>query len=321
MFCKWQSKDNERIDALLRREIPVALNKNIDVSNSKIRRLIMAGCVSVNGSLCRNPSFILRKNSIVTVNLDEKKFFYEKKPDDIDFELTEKDVLFEDDCIIVVNKPAFYPSEPTIVKDRGNMQAAVINYLWKKNPSLRNPPYVGIMHRLDRETSGVLLFTKTRSVNNAVHEMFEKHTAKKQYRAVCTYKGNSTKKDLFKEGNTFTVDNYIGRISPKSAECKIGVLSKDRGGQSAHTDFKTVGVNKQYYYIDCFLLTGRTHQIRVHLSSLGLPLVGDELYGGVKGFDECNDRIMLHACQLSFSHPVTKEIIVVNAPLPQGFAI
>ncbi len=311
----WTVAQEERLDAFLRREMPLIIGTS--VSNSKVRRFIIAGSVYVNGRQCRIPSYELRRGSAVQVCIDEQKLFFEKKPDDIEFTLTDKDVLFEDEYIIVVNKPAFIPVEDIIVGGRGNMHSVVVDYLWKKNPSLRNPPYAGIMHRLDRETSGVLLFTKARSVNAAVHDMFEKHTAKKLYRAVCSCNANS--KEEKKQGSSFTVDDFIGRISPKSQACKMGLLCEARGGQHSHSDFYIAEKKDGLYYVDCKLLTGRTHQIRLHLSLSGLPIVGDELYGGKKGFDSLNGRIMLHAHTLEFPHPVTQEVMTVTAELPEGF--
>ncbi|MCR5762752.1 MAG: RluA family pseudouridine synthase [Treponema sp.] len=315
----WTVSEPCRLDVFLRKEIPLLLSG--DISNSKIRRFIMSGNILVNGFQCRVPSYDLHKGAVVAASIDECKFFYEKKPDDIDFILTQQNVLFEDEYLIVVNKPAFLPTEETIVNGRGNMHQAVVDYLWKKNPSLRNPPYAGIMHRLDRETSGVLLFTKTRSVNSEVHDMFERHSAKKTYRAVCTLTETFSKRKSFTETvpDSFSVDNYIGRVSPKSQACKMGILSKDRGGLHSHTDFFVAGRKNGLFYIDCRLLTGRTHQIRVHLSLSGLPIIGDELYGGTKGFDVLNCRIMLHARSLLFPHPVTKEIMEIEAPYPEKF--
>lgn len=306
---KWTSENSgKKLNDFLRTKLPVELG-NAEISNSKIRRLIVAGAVMINGRQCRIPAFELKRGDTVFVKFDETKFFYEKKPEDIEYVLTQDDVLFEDESLIVVNKPAFIPTEGTIVKDRFSMHQAVVDYLWKKNPTLRNPPYVGIMHRLDRETSGVLLFTKTRTVNAAVHDMFENRSVKKIYRAVCSCKTPGAVKEKF------TVENSIGRITPKSAKCKIGALPESKGGQHSKTDFVVAEKKGNLVYVDCHLHTGRTHQIRVHLSLSGLPIIGDELYGGKKGFDQNNGRIMLHAFVLEFPHPVSGEKITVKAPM------
>ncbi|MCR5606965.1 MAG: RluA family pseudouridine synthase [Treponema sp.] len=297
--------------------------------------------VKIDGIQNRIPSFSLRKKCKITVAIDTAKFFFEKQNDDIKYELTAKDVLYEDDVIIVVNKPAFFPTEETIVEGRDNLHAAIIRYLWNKNPSLRNPPYVGIMHRLDRETSGVILFTKSRSVNPFIHDMFEKHTAHKVYRAVTVNPyANDKKLSASLPPANFKVDNFLGRISAKSDRAKWGAVSEKNGGVHAHTDFTVVtrqkiiqiknikdlsSDNAASFYknlnsgidalgIEARPLTGRTHQIRVHLAGLGLPLLGDELYGGPE-----YSRIMLHALSLTFPHPVTNEMMTIEAPLPDGF--
>ena len=146
------------------------------------------------------PSFSLRPGSEVKVIIDEEKLFFEKQPDDIDFELSPKDILFEDESIIVVNKPTHFPTEAGMVGSRDNLHAAVVRFLFERqiieHPNAKNPPYLGIMHRLDRDTSGVILFTKTRSVNAACHEMFENHTARKAYNAVVCVKAFEKQKCL-----------------------------------------------------------------------------------------------------------------------------
>lgn len=305
---------NERLDLFLREKLPEYISGGTDAcSNSKIRRLIVAGAVSVNDRQIRIPSFTLRSSSEVLVIVDEDKFFYEKQPDDIKFELTSKDVLFEDDVLIVVNKPAFFPTEATIVGNRDNLHDAVVRYLWQNNPSLRNPPYVGIMHRLDRETSGVILFTKSRTVNGAVHDIFDssnpEHSARKVYRAVCV---------AAECPSSFCVEMFMGRISAKSQSAKWGRLSEDRGGVFSHTDFIVKGSGakngKKVLYIEARPLTGRTHQIRVHLASKGLPILGDVLYGADK-----SERIMLHAQSLTFKHPISGKIMTVESVLPPYF--
>ena len=314
-----QPEKTVSLNELLRAELPAVLGR--PVSNSKIRRLIMAGMVSIGGVQCRNPSAKARAGVRITVLVDEEKLFYEKQPDDISFELTARDVLYEDDAIIVVNKPAFFPVEAGMVGSRDNLHAAVIRYLFEKqkreHPAMKNPPYVGIMHRLDRETSGVILFTKARAVNAPCHDMFEKHTVRKVYRAiVCLPAGKGLGKDNARQ---FTVEMFMGRISLKSQAAKWGALSEKDGGVYSKTEFTVEGEGvldgKKVAAVDCLLHTGRTHQIRVHLASRGMPILGDVLYGGAPFA-----RIMLHAHTLTFPHPVTGETLTVTAPLPAEFA-
>ncbi|MCR5080214.1 MAG: RluA family pseudouridine synthase [Treponema sp.] len=305
MIKQWKVQQQERLDSFLRREIPLVVEK--EISNGKIRRLILAGCVSVNSKQCRIPAYDLKVGSTVSADIQEEKLFFEKSADDIDFTLTQKDVLFEDEYIIVVNKPAYLPTEDTFVKERKSMHSCVVEYLWNKNRSLRNPPYAGIMHRLDKETSGVLLFTKKREANKSLSEQFSQHTINKIYRAVCEVKIKPQQKE-------FTVENFLTRISSKSSACKMGITKDETKGQNAKTKFKIVKEDEKKVFVECILFTGRTHQIRVHLSSKGLPICGDELYGStVKG------RIMLHAHTLEFTHPVSGERMKIESPLSAQF--
>ena len=302
------SEKKIRLDELLRQNLPLLLKT--EISTSKIRRLIVAGAVSVNQKQVFVPSFIVFAKSSVFVSVDEEKLFYEKQPDDIKFELTEKNVLFEDEYIIVVNKPSHFPTEKSMVETRDNLHAAVVRYLFARqkiqNPNAKNPPYCGIMHRLDRDTSGVILFTKKREANAACHDMFEQHTAKKTYIAAILKEPASKK---------ITVDFPMGRISPKGQSAKWGKLSEVKGGLKSRTEFEFFKATSRFFLYYCKPLTGRTHQIRVHLASLGCPILGDELYGG-----KPYKRIMLHAVSLSFPHPATKKIITVTAPLPDEFS-
>ncbi len=277
----------------------------------------MAGCVYVNGKQIRIPSYTVFAGSNVVAEIEKEKLFFEKQPDDIKYEVSPEDVLFEDDSIIVLNKPSHFPSEAGMVDSRDNLHAAVIRFLFERqkieHPNAKNPPYVGIMHRLDRDTSGVILFTKKRDVNAACHDMFENHTTRKQYMACVsiTEKGRQ-----FVNQEHFTAEFFMGRISPKGQAAKWGRLPESKGGLSSKTDFQVICIQQNTAYIRCYLYTGRTHQIRVHLSDCGLPLVGDLLYGGPR-----SERIMLHAQTLVFPHPVTKELIKVEAPLPDCFDI
>ena len=293
---KFSTSQTERLDEFLRRELPRAVPEQQGFSNSKIRRLILAGAVQVNGRPVLRPAFELRGHSLVLVRFEAEKFFYEKQPEDAAFTMTDQTLLYEDDDLIFVNKPADYPVEQTITGNRANLHDAVVDYLWKRNPSLRNPPYVGIMHRLDRTTSGVIMFTKTRAVNKEVSEIFQSHDLTKQYLAVV----EAPRHPELDSGSQFTVEMFMGRINGKSQQGKWGQLSEARGGQYSKTDFRVLKQltveGRKCLLIECSLYTGRTHQIRVHLASCGLPILGDTLYGGAPA-----ERLYLHAAHLAFT--------------------
>ena len=289
---KFTTENKLRLDEFLRAELPGSIgSQSASISNSKIRRLILAGAVQVNGRPVLRPAFELRGRSLVTVRFDAEKFFYEKQPDDVVFEMSDDAVLYEDDNLIFINKPADFPVEQTITGNRANLHDAAVDYLWKRNPSLRNPPYLGIMHRLDRTTSGVIVFTKNRPVNKALSEIFQSHNLTKQYLAVVEAPSAQTQ---------FTVEMYMGRVTGKSQQGKWGELPEARGGQYSKTDFRVLQKitveGRPCLLIECNLHTGRTHQIRVHLASRGLPILGDELYGGHPA-----KRLYLHAARLSFT--------------------
>ena len=331
------------------------------LSNSKIRRLLFSGNVMVAASperkalqdqnggkkasqaqnqrggffVCKNPAFSLKKNARVKVSLDQEKFFYEKQSDDIKFELDESRVLYEDDAIIVVNKPPRFPTEPTFVQDRDNLRAAVIRYLHKKIGLEKNPPYCGIVHRLDRDTSGVILFSKRRDCNAALFAAFDssrleeglasqERAAKKIYVAVCQPAASfglakdfvqGQKAGAFKVGDNFSVQNYLGRVSLKSQAAKWGFVPKEKGGKFARTDFNVLKKSGGRFFVQAELFTGRTHQIRVHLSQRGLPILGDQLYSGAQA-----ERIFLHALSLELPHPLTGKPLRFEAPLPPEFS-
>lgn len=310
---------NIRIDEFLRNRLPEAIKNEGEnsegFSNSKIRRLILSGSVQINGKTIIRPAFELRGKSTVSINYDAEKFFYEKQPDDIKFEVTEKSVLYEDENLIFINKPSFFPVEQTITGNRNNLHDCVVNYLWKKNPKLHNPPYVGIMHRLDKDTSGVILFTKNRNANKPVFSMFENHNFTKEYLAVCSpnTKMNPESEQIYKPGKKFTVEKFMGRISGKSQAGRWGTLPESKGGQYSKTDFeilKEVNIEgKNCLLIKCQLFTGRTHQIRVHLSEEGIPILGDSIYDGQKA-----SRLYLHASRLAFNNELGN--LEISAPVP-----
>ena len=357
-----QGQDTVRADCVQGQN---AAYEKTALSNSKIRRLLFSGNVMVAPGhkalknqkarqaqerggffVCKNPAFSLKKNARVKVLYDQEKFFYEKPNDDMKFELDESRVLYEDDAIIVINKPPRFPTEPTFAKDRDNLRAAVIRYLHKKIGLDKNPPYCGVVHRLDRDTSGVILFSKQRAANAALFTAFDsselvgnsgqERAAQKLYVAVCepagslglisnSVQGQKAAASLglasnsglaaMRAGQEFSVQNYLGRVSLKSQAAKWGAVPKEKGGKFARTDFKILEEKGGRLLVQAKLFTGRTHQIRVHLSQKGLPIFGDELYGGPAA-----QRIFLHALSLELPHPLTGKLLHFEAPLPPEFA-
>ena len=177
-------------------------------------------------------------------------------------------------------------------------------------------PYVGVHHRLDRDTSGVVLFSKSQRVNAAAAEIFSNHLGVKIYQAVTVPRPNRLRSKLEKE---WTIKNYLGKISSTSKRARYGAV--DSEGDLAETSFRVIAEHRLGILIEAIPRTGRTHQIRVHLSEYGLPILGDDLYGvdNNPGPDGLAPRLMLHAAQLIFPHPITRREICVKSRLPGDF--
>jgi 23S rRNA pseudouridine1911/1915/1917 synthase len=288
----------KRLDAVLAEWLPGALGR--PVSKAKVRKLIMAGAVLVNGTRTRLASMALKAGVTIEVHVDPVKLFEDLTARDKKFELTPDRILFEDDDLLVVNKPPGLPSQPTLDETRDNLLAAVTRFLVKR---YGQKPYVGVHQRLDRDTSGVVLFTKSRRVNAAVADAFSQHNVVKVYQAV-TVAGPSKRE--------WSIRNYIGKVSSKAKRAKYGAVPS--GGERAETSFRLIEKYSRGNWIEAVPKTGRTHQIRVHLAECGLPIVGDDLYG-VGG----SGRLMLHAGELKFPHPLSGLEIAVKSPLPADF--
>lgn len=210
------------------------------------------------------------------------------------------DILFEDDALLAINKPAGIVVHPGAGHAQGTLVAGVLHYLGAL-PESDDPIRPGVVHRLDKETSGVILIAKTRRAHAALVEAFKNRSIEKTYLAVTC---GIPKVSL--------IDRPIGR-HPKRRE-KMAVC--DQGGKNAVTRVTIAHSDKGLSLVYAFPITGRTHQIRVHLQSIGTPVLGDEVYGRKKNQ---NLPLHLHAWKISLQHPVTKERLTIEAPSPPHF--
>lgn len=266
--------------------------------------------------------------------------------------ITPRDIRYEDASIIVVEKPYGLPSQPTLDPKRDNAYAAVMRYCEKSNAASQDGGgvYVALHHRLDALTSGILVLSKSKVANPSLSEQFQKHTIRKAYVAVCAMPAAVCEK-YRTPGTTWLIDAPIGeaRSDAVTSSSKRDDRrqyperpSTARGAKKSPKVqmFSTTGVNRKTAktlvtceqiapfregYIGvyrCEPITGRTHQIRVHLSSSELYIIGDPLYGvKFRSLQSISPgRMCLHAEAITFNHPITNEALTVTSPRPTAFA-
>jgi RluA family pseudouridine synthase len=215
-------------------------------------------------------------------------------------------VLYRDAYLLAIDKPAGLPSQSTPDPGRDHAVAWVERLLQSENPATK--PYVALHHRLDRDTTGVLLFAIHRDANAGLSRVFSEHLAQKTYIAIAEMPGAAT--PISEE---WTVDNFLAvKKIARSGSRTDAVRS---GGDRAITQFRILQRLARVLVVEALPRTGRTHQIRAHLSQSGLPIVGDKLYGAGRG--PWADRVLLHALRLQLPHPVSGAPLVLEAPLPE----
>lgn len=302
----------QRLDQVLAAWLPKALGRPI--SKAKVRKLIVAGAVYLNGSRVRIASKELRPNARVDVYVDLEKLELSTATDTSGklFQLEPKSILFEDEDLIIVDKPAGLPTQPTLDEARDNLFAAIKKYLISRDGPAGT--YVGLHHRLDRDTSGVVLFTKKERANGPVAELFSKRLAVKTYFAI------TIRPKVLNIESEWSEKNFLGQASREGKRAKFASVRS--GGSFAHTDFKLIETGNSALLIEAQPKTGRTHQIRVHLAERSIPILGDALYGGPMGQIDgvMIPRMMLHAACLKFPHPITKVEMLVKSDFPDDFA-
>ena len=270
---------------------------NSELSRSFITKLIDEGKITINGKV-EKPSFKVKENDEINIEeiVDVKS---DIKEEDIPL-----DVVYEDDDILVINKPQGMVVHPA----NGHYSGTLVNALMFMEDSLSSINGVirpGIVHRIDKDTSGLLCVAKNDNAHHFLAEQLKDHTMAREYMALV--------RGVIKE-NSGTIEMPIGR--DKNNRQKMAAVKE---GKPAITHFQVLERFRDHTLVKCQLVSGRTHQIRVHMSAIGYPVEGDPLYAG-KNYDKLyKDGQLLVAYKLKLIHPTTKKEMVFNIDLPDYF--
>lgn len=273
------------------------------VSRARLKTCIEAGLVQVDGQVITKPRQVLLGGEQLFVQMPERESLTYQA------EAISLNIVFEDESLMVINKPAGLVVHP----GAGNESGTLLNALLHHNEQLATLPRAGIVHRLDKLTSGLLVVAKTEAVQLALVELLKEHEVERIYDAVVV--GN-----MLAGG---TVEAGIARHPTDRTKMSIN----DFTGREATTHYRVAAKYRHHTHVRCQLVTGRTHQIRLHMSHIGYPLVGDADYGRrlhlPKGMSEEVANVLrsfkrqaLHAAELSFEHPITGERMQFSAELP-----
>lgn len=279
-----------RIDAYISQSIE-------DKSRSYIQKLIKDGAVLVNGKEIK-ANYVVRINDEISVSIPDDVI------PDIPAENIDLDIVYEDKDIVIVNKAKDMVVHPAPGHYSGTLVNAIMYHCKDKLSGINGILRPGIVHRIDKDTTGLLVICKNDMAHESLALQFKEHSITRAYRAIV----HGTFKD--DEG---IINKAIARSKNDRKKMAIDALGKE-----AITHYKVLKRFQKYTYIECNLETGRTHQIRVHMASIGHPLLGDEIYGGLDAKMKLQGQC-LHAISLGFVHPGTKEYIEFTSELPEYF--
>ncbi len=281
----------ERLDKFLCAQLP-------EQSRSYLQRIIRDGCVLVNGRPVK-ASFRMDEGDEVFIDLPELK-----EPE-IPAEDIPLDILYEDDSLLFVNKPKGMVVHPSAGHYTGTLVNAVLYHCQGQLSGINGVLRPGIVHRIDRDTTGVIVVCKTDQAHNCVAEQLRAHTVTRSYRAVVS--------GVIREDEG-VVDAPIGRHPTQRKKMAVN----EKNGKHAVTHYQVLERYTDRTYIECRLETGRTHQIRVHMACIHHPLLGDTVYGPEKNPYHLEGQA-LHARVLGLIHPKTGDYLEVEAPMPEYF--
>ncbi len=289
------------------KRIDVFLSEKLEISRSAAAKLIENGNVEANGkAIAKNLK--IKENAIFEVTLPEP-VPSEAIPQNIPL-----DIIHEDDDLLVVNKPKGMVVHPAAGNPDGTLVNALLYHCGDSLSGIGGVIRPGIVHRIDKDTSGLLVIAKNDETHLALSEQMKTHTVSRVYHAVVC--GN------LKE-DTGTINAPIGR-SPSDRKKMAVLRDPSAHAREAITHYEVISRFDGFTYVKCILETGRTHQIRVHMANTGHPLAGDTVYGGGRTkFEEQNAKILcgqcLHAKELSFIHPITGVLVRFETALPSYF--
>lgn len=297
-----------RLDIVLARRLSVLLGQR--VSKGEARKLIVVGAVRVAGRAVRQPGRPLTTG--VSVDLVLRRGTLKERPRDDAFELTPPRVLFEDAFLIAVDKPPGLPTHPTLDAGRPSLVGAVKRYLasGRGRNDAAEEPYLGVHQRLDRDTTGVVLFVKHESANAGLAAQFEGRRVGKVYLAW-------TSRPAGAHPVRWRADDRLAAAPGRPPRMRV----VREGGQTAVTDFERRLERGRAWLLEARPRTGRKHQIRVQLAAAGLPVLGDVLYGGKARIGgRPVPRPLLHALRLELLHPITGEPLAIECAPPDDFS-
>ncbi|MGN1327234.1 MAG: RluA family pseudouridine synthase [Clostridia bacterium] len=291
MILKYEKTDKDKYCSLRQViEQEFKISYNLCVKLKKYNKIFVN---SVNTYL----DVLINVGDIITVDID-----FEEDNSNIVPTKMELDILYEDDCLLILNKPAGIPVHPSILHFENSLSNGVKYYFDTINLQRKIRP----VNRLDRNTSGIVIFAKNEYVNSILSKQMQNNLFKKEYIAIC--EGIFEKKQ--------------GTINAPIARKENSIIERcvDSSGDNAITHYKVLKelknnklTNKAFSEISVDLETGRTHQIRLHVAHIGHPIVGDSLYGNTS---DLIDRQALHAYKVEFLHPIKKSRMVIEAPIP-----
>ncbi|MDX2128560.1 MAG: RluA family pseudouridine synthase [Chloroherpetonaceae bacterium] len=312
-----KAQSRERIDVFLTRQMENATRNKVQVAIDELR-------VLVNGKAVKSNYKVMPEDEIEVIFTRPPA--PEMKPENIPI-----NIVFEDDDIIVINKPPGMVVHPAFGNWTGTLANALLHYTMEKSPtgeselseSQEDPFRPGIIHRLDKDTSGLMVVAKNNESHFGIAKQFAARTTEKHYSAIAW--------GCPKDSQGFIQTN-IGRSKRDRKKMAVYPINGEEG-KIAQTKYEVAEMYTGFSLLRLRLLTGRTHQIRVHLEHIGHPILGDEVYGGkplrtiqisnsdafLKNLFSLMPRQALHAEWLSFDHPKTKKRVVFEAPFPDDF--